>query len=485
MKICIQIELLSDLIVSASSATAGEHQCLDFIPGSVLLGAVLGKIEDPYLRREILRTNALVCSNALPWDATTNERFVPVPFSLHTLKGQVRSKSHPFEVINAADENFNPTESKQLRSGFLSNSSICKTRKSHRMKTAIDNSQFGKSEDSQLFGYTSLSSGQTFAASITLPDEVRASMPLLCNGGECFLGRSRSAEYGRVRITPLERGFADPPRGNSTDHRAFAYCLSDLSLLNSEGFPSLVPSPEAFKLAGAQFLPQESFIRTRSYWPWNRFYNGPDIEHQVICAGSVIVFKLQDACYPLAISEQVGQFCAEGLGQIFWNPKFILCPPKACVEVDAPMAPSAPLPALSDLTSTRKLSPTVKLAGRLQSQLKGEQDAILKGKALARRLLASKGSNKHFPGRSQWAYIRSVCGNCPPKAESAEKLKDQLHSKYFRASLRRKAWGEGEGSLSDLILKHFSEYKGSAPRSLYHAAITVYRDLANNRRTKN
>lgn len=75
-----------------------------------------------------------------------------------------------------------------------------------RLKTAIDPQQ-GRAEEGRLFGYDALLRGQTFQARLDAdydvnPDLFRRVTDAL--SGERLLGRSRSAEYGRARLEPVE-----------------------------------------------------------------------------------------------------------------------------------------------------------------------------------------------------------------------------------------------------------------------------------------
>ncbi|HAI70275.1 MAG TPA: hypothetical protein DCM38_12675, partial [Gammaproteobacteria bacterium] len=89
-----------------------------------------------------------------------------------------------------------------------------------RMKTAI-NPNTGTAKDEQLFGYTSLPMGQQFIFNLEADDEIGQSLfdqvIEILQHKDLKLGRSRSAEYGAVKIELLpEQKDERPAIGDSS-----------------------------------------------------------------------------------------------------------------------------------------------------------------------------------------------------------------------------------------------------------------------------
>jgi hypothetical protein len=144
-------------------------------------------------------------------------------------------------------------------------------------------------------------------------------------GGTLRIGRSRTAEYG-VLETALCPAAIDPlPSASPSDGRLIIYCLSDLALTDEQGMPTLVPD---FGLSGVTFDPAKSFLRIRSYAPFNGTRRRFDLERQVIAKGSVLVYGGNPASEELKsflerIAKGIGLYRQEGLGKILVNPSFL------------------------------------------------------------------------------------------------------------------------------------------------------------------
>jgi len=108
------------------------------------------------------------------------------------------------------------------------------------------------------------------------------------------------------------------------------YCLSDIALANPKtAAPQLVPD-DAFIGLPARFSAEKSFLRVRSYAPFNKTRKHFDLERQVIVKGSVLVFERDGGFSSDELNQLQQRFAAgvglyrqEGLGQILVNPPFL------------------------------------------------------------------------------------------------------------------------------------------------------------------
>ena len=326
-------ELLDELVLSQRSATAGSHRSLDYLPGTAFLGAVADRLyrqlspEDAFT---VFHSGQVRFCNALPVKGKQLAR--PMPLSFHERKddpatpAQLESEKVFNFIHPAAQEKCreNGKQPRQLRTGWLlENGQIIKPRRAYRMKTAI-NPETGIAAEGQLFGYQSLQPGECFQGEVQCDDSVSADLCekiLQALGGTLRLGRSRSAQYGRVQSRIAEAR----PQDKTPDQRKKIVCWlqSDLAC-SRDGVPLLAPQPAELGLASeGRLLIGESFIRTRRYTPYNSYRRLPDMERQVIVAGSVLSyefphgFSLEDEARCRA---GLGEYREGGLGQVLVNP---------------------------------------------------------------------------------------------------------------------------------------------------------------------
>lgn len=332
--------LVTDAVISERSATTGGHRCLDYIPGACLLGDVAAELydvlgEDAFT---VFHSGKVRFGNAYPLSAT-GEPALPVPFAWHTTKGEEMNGSvaNVKNLLCATagqheDWEKKGDQQKQLRSGYFTLfGKLLQPTKRYRLKTAINRRKMGMAEESQLYGYESLQAGSRWHFSVEFDADVSAAVRqkvLSALDGTLRIGRSRTAEYGvlETAVAPVSAtGIA--AAGSSRNHLAL-YCLSDVALVDKQGFPTLVPEPELIGLSGAEFDGGRSYLRIRSYAPFNGTRRRFDLERQVIGKGSILVYSgefANDAVQSLQerVSVGIGLYRQEGLGKLLVNPAFL------------------------------------------------------------------------------------------------------------------------------------------------------------------
>jgi CRISPR/Cas system CSM-associated protein Csm3 (group 7 of RAMP superfamily) len=201
----------------------------------------------------------------------------------------------------------------------------------YRLKTAIDPTT-GRAKDSQLFGYQHLNKGQYFFGSIVFDNDFDNALQETIKDqlqGCLRLGRSKSSQYGRVSLQWLDKVSAQSKRltsntGNqTTDKKITLWCLSDCCLYDTEtGQPILQIQARHLGLEG-DIIPDQTFIRTRRYIPYNAYRRGHELERQVISKGSVISIQLKEAIDEQSLialeTQGIGLYKEQGLGQIAIN----------------------------------------------------------------------------------------------------------------------------------------------------------------------
>ena len=461
------ILLEQPLIISQQAASAGAHQSLDYLPGSTLLGLAASRLYATLNADEawiLFHSGQVRFGDALP--LVGDETGLPVPLCWHTYKGE--PAQHDGRLL--ASQLFDPSapgsdhtrQPVQLRGGYATPSGqLLSPRRQQTLKTAIDR-QTGMAAESQLFGYEALAAGQRFRCVVSADDSVPAPLWQRLQealSGRASLGRSRSAQFGRVQIEPQAKAAAERP-GNTPDNtRLTLWLLSDL-LLEEHGQPCLIPHPHLLGLPqGSRWLSAASFLRSRRYSAYNAYRRHYDSERQVITRGSVLRFELPR---PLTIEEQqhlqqgLGLQIECGLGSVWVNPPLLA----------SAQPVFSPIPASPQAASTCPPAPrSVLIAGlharrqrRLGDQLPEQQaralfDALCQRVGEARRYAAcATGVAVEAPGRSQWGLIKQWASD--HRNDSAQ-LWHLLGNDQNGLLRERSGWGLRYGPLAEQTLSQW------------------------------
>lgn len=460
------LELLEDIIISADSTSQCKHRCLDYIPGSKLLGVAAAELfKKTGFGADIFLSGRLRFGPGLLLAEDKNIPAFPMPLSFYTDKAH-----HPsdIQVLNGLfPDEFPETPVVQLRSGevvFDGNVGECHTPVKNRcLKSARDRDNFGTAVENQLFNFESLGKGQKYLFPIWADKDVAEETVMkvaqtLLQQENIYLGRSRKAEFGKVRVSlPPDningfvlQSFADAVEESSgyntvsDETTCVFYLVSDLSLYNN-GVPTLHPFPEAFGLSAdtTVYDAQKSYLRTRSYAPWNGFHRCQELERQVIERGSVISFSLtrplneDDRSSILAhISGGVGAYRQEGLGVVLLNPSFVLSPPDLLQYRDAEDSrPVTGETACETPLTTLIYSKAVRGNQDEESRKIGRKWAETWIKTIKK--LRNDGSDG--PGISQWGEVRGFAVSSRGNAMLLIKTLDE-----FIQSTRRQRWWQGK-----------------------------------------
>ncbi|SMG45172.1 hypothetical protein [Dethiosulfovibrio salsuginis] len=450
-----RVDLLSDVAITADAATIGGHRGLDYLRGSIFLGAaVASSMKDGgdfspelFLSGKVRFLNAYPLADGLP--------AFPFPLCFHKVKGEEWKGARPWNSLT--DEHLTGgRQPKQWRSGYLSTKGqVVEIPMEHRMKTAVDRGS-RRSQEGQLFGYQSIPKGTSFLW--TLQADEKDDLEMVhrwLTEAPVYLGRSKGAEYGSVRISAVEPvGAENSPPVRHPEDLVVLYLLSDLAL-SRDGLPVLLPEGRDFGLEGVKLDWERSSIKVDRYAPWNGFFNSRMTERQIISKGSVLVFSpdpknggtvdLEELSSRL--SRGVGLFTEEGMGQILVNPRWVLEPP----ELKAGTDPSSDRPSQPD-------TPLVRFLKRKTDRAEFSDEALITARkwakswySLAKKLL---GDGQEVPSKAQWGTVRQLSLRFMDRPGD---LMKELE-KFCTEDLRKKAW---EGSI----------YVSGRNLSLYQALI--------------
>ncbi|EKO3686112.1 hypothetical protein P0F07_000882 [Vibrio metschnikovii] len=331
MRIFYTLTTLEPVIISRSSATT-QHQTLDHIPGSALLGAMASKLY-PQLSTEkaftLFHSGECRFSPAYPVVTNTDnpqygEIALPAPASWHTPKGDKR------DLTNHAARRFarnDLIQYQQIRQGFISSARTLQyaadIRTGLTTRTALD-SETQRAKEGQLFQYAFIQADQTFAGWVDCPEPALAILLQQTLHGEFVLGRSRNSEFGKVSLS-LYQPQTQPQPAAVRGNELVIWCLSDMACLDTFGQPTLTPSAQDLhpELCG-DLDPTRTFIRSRRVRRFNRARGGLNSEQLLIAAGSILTYQLQDTPTEQTLHALTEQGCGfareQGLGWIMINP---------------------------------------------------------------------------------------------------------------------------------------------------------------------
>lgn len=432
------ILLEQPLILSQHAASAGAHQCLDLIPGSALLGLAAGRLYAQLSQDSawtLFHSGKVRFGDALPLDPSGRTAY-PMPLNWHTYKGErardTGDRLRADAVFDPARFDIDPQRQPvQMRGGYVSNNGrMVQPQLESTLKTAIDPNT-GMAAESQLFGYQALRAGQVFRVRIDADDDL-SSQNWECLlerlAGPAHLGRSRSAQFGRVRITAAtcqDTNLLQNTAVSASSTELTLWLLSDLAL-ERHGQPCLEPDPTLLGLpVGTRWAVDSSFLRTRRYSPYNAYRRHHDSERQVIVRGSVLRYQLPRALTAeefARLNNGLGLHIESGLGRVWVNPPqlsqaqpvFMDDVPASAALQAAPVTSPQPRPTNSTLLDVLERRLARRNGGSYAETAARKLYAELCERIREARRFAALATNvplESAPGRSQWGRLKQLASD--------------------------------------------------------------------------
>jgi hypothetical protein len=324
-----ECELLSDVIINSKSATEGNRETLDFIPGNNFLGIAARELykETNEESWTLFHSGKVRFGDAHPSTVHTATRSLRVPADYFhpKLTGETEGKVYvqnliPEDILNS--EELKDLQLKQCRSGFYAFDGQTgwpvNPQKNFAIKSAYDRDK-RRSADEEMFGYEALCKGTTFLFEVETDDDGLAGELTQALRGIQRLGRSHTAQYGEVKITPVD--FPEIPSQVSLDDEYMVYADGRLIFLDENNEPTFKPTASQLGFnEGAKVYWDKSQIRTFQYAPWNGIRHCYDMDRCGIEKGSVIVVH---GSLTHVESSYVGAYNNEGFGKVIYNPSFL------------------------------------------------------------------------------------------------------------------------------------------------------------------
>ncbi|RRR76903.1 MAG: hypothetical protein EI684_02240 [Candidatus Viridilinea halotolerans] len=353
--ITYRLRLQEPLLATQIMGDPNNSVSFDYIPGSLIRGMLVHRYmqQHPELHehevvhdatcRRLFFTATTRYLHAYPL-TSNGERSLPTPLPLLKRKGD--DKEDGFDVYNAAYEDFDwpkvagDAQPKWVGKPFCTLNEenltlLAPPQKRLTVHVARDpHKGRATKEQGQVFQYEALAADQCFAGVILTEDAADAATIKAMLEGHAWLGRARSAGYGRVCIEVKEefsasswREVALPAPRLKADDRVTLTLLSDAILRDGQGHYALTWSTDMLEsylgLTITQVHSKQSFSATTISGGFNRTAQAPLAQSYSLAAGSTVSFTLAQAVDAATLArleaQGIGERRTEGFGRIVFN----------------------------------------------------------------------------------------------------------------------------------------------------------------------
>ena len=412
--ISFELELLSDTSFSATGASIGGGETLTTLPGAALLGAAAARLNpqgaDPLSAADFFRAciaGGVRFGDGLP--VFGDQVGLPSPLCLHTEKGKT-------SIYNLARMQRPDGQLDQRRTSYVTaDGEVGDVGVRRTLRTALADD--GRARDRHLHAIESVAAGTRYRATVACDDAALLERVGRALQSGIRLGRSRGAEFGEVSVKRLPTATAIPTRDVAGD-RAVLLCASDVALRHPDtGAPTVEATPQTLGLPpDCTVEADRTFLRLRRYSPFNGHRKRPELERQILQAGSVITVRLGKGTTAETLRKKfasgVGEHTGAGLGVIVVNPLVLANEQPLLTPWKAKVAPTESEP------------PGDQVGKWLKQQVAHDRNeaAIQKWMESATEVLARFSR----VGRSQWGEVRRQARDARFAKKSARDLRDAL-----------------------------------------------------------
>lgn len=327
MKRYYTCEFKSDIILKASTNTEGDSPNLDFIPGNAFLGMIArnyDKFKDPFYvfhSGEVKFGDGDILIESLVDGKIALKSGYKIPLCFCNLKVGEGYYNRLF-LSDKDEQDFIDSQKqlKQLREGYINEDYFSHNFNYNYSQKSAHDEKNRRSKDEAMFGYTSFDKGLKFLFSIECSDDETLDQIEKFLLGEQLLGKSKTAQYGRVFIEKSNlNDEIDSFKPN--DNLTYIYAKSRIALFDEFGNPTLLRSTSDLGLKSGQIDFRNSHIKVGNYIPYNAKKISCEMMRYFIKKGSVITIRNLDK--DEKIPKYIGSFQNEGFGAILVNPKFL------------------------------------------------------------------------------------------------------------------------------------------------------------------
>ncbi len=312
---------LSDVVLNADTATEGSQKSLDYIPGSCFLGIVAKNYKDfekEKIAYDIFHSGKVKFGDA--HIAKNDKRTLKQPAMWFKEKGKDDGDIYINHLLDSdlrKELQNNEIQLKQVRSGYFNDEELVKVEHDFAIKSSY-NADERRSSDGQLYGYDALRKGNEWIFSIESEDENLLAQVAEKLIGEHNIGRSKTAQYGRVKIELL-KNYKEEIKSFNSDV-TLIYFESCAAFIDEDGNPTYQPSIDDLGITGSIDWSSSQILR-RSYAPYNATRKVRNADIVCIDKGSVIV--VNGTVDSAKVANGVGIYQNEGFGKVIINPDFL------------------------------------------------------------------------------------------------------------------------------------------------------------------
>lgn len=446
-------ELKTNIIITERSASEGQQTTLDYIPGSNFLGIVARNVYpnpdiSPETKLDLFHNGKVRFGDAHVSKDGIRTLKTPACVFYPKLKKITDEAYIHYLVPDLTSEEMREKQLKQARSGFYifkgDEAEEVNTGKSFAIKSAHDKKK-RTSEKEKMYGYQSLRRGMTLLFTVEVENDELCKMVTDNLTGVKNIGRSKTAEYGQVKISladfkeeashggPVTVNVKDLATGKTEEKKCvIVYAESRLVFFDAYGQPTAQPTGEDLGVNGGQVVWSLTQVRTFQYSPFNFKRHAYDATLFGIEKGSVLVVEAPEG-FQLPDDNTVGCYTFEGFGKVIYNPSFL----EANEEVEEKGKGKCKVQfkeAEKDNKHTEKTivdSPLFKYLQNRQEHEKAINEIYKRVNDFADKKKSIFKSNRTF--KSQWGEIRSL-------AMAAESYQD-LYAKLFKEHKDKKLSG--------------------------------------------
>lgn len=390
-ELTFQVEFLSDIVLPATSNTEGKIVQLDFIPGSNFLGMVAKEYDEFHDSFSVFHSGSVRFGDATLLIEGQATYKMPLSFFYEKLNPTALVNHHLIEDFSTFKQ------LKQKRNGYI-------TQKLHEVaikhnyaqKSAYDTEK-RRSKESAMYGYSAIPAGTVWQFTVTYEGIDKEDRERIINNllGEKRLGKSKSSQYGRVKITEATKV---PTLQSRLEEKAttLLYLKSRLALVDAEGNPTYDLKYLLDGLKDENIVWEKSQIRTSTFSPYNGSMETKSYERVVINSGSVIVLQNLSMEQQKRLEAGVGIYLSEGFGEVLINPSFLE------KEGSFPLLDTQEENSLEALPITE---PIVQFLEQKEQKRKEQLDVASK----VYDFIQQHGGLYTNISNAQWGTIRSIC----------------------------------------------------------------------------
>ncbi len=324
-ELVFNIEFLSDIVLHATSNTEGKIDPLEFIPGSNFLGMVTKNYDDFTDSFKVFHSGLVRFMDA---NLLVNDKlYYKTPYSFYKKKILEKNEEEFIYNHHIVDTKWQP---KQLRKGFIdpdieNGLKLYEIKYNYTQKSSYDKNR-RRSKSGNMYGYKAMPKGLKWQFKIKIDNEIPQEDINLIEEtllNSTRLGKSKSSEYGKVKITKAQDCSPDIEI-ESSNELTYIYANSRLALVDENGNPSLDPIHLIEGLTKKNIDYSKIQIKTSNYRQYNNAMRRHTHERVVINKGSVFALKGLSKEQKEKLKEGVGVYLSEGFGELLINPKFLL-----------------------------------------------------------------------------------------------------------------------------------------------------------------